>query len=152
MTFQQLKKATCSTPVLALSHFDQPLVVETDACDTRLGAVLMQLEQTVAFLSKALDDRNRHLSIYEKKSLCLIMVVDQWRSYLQHLEFLIRIDHQSLCFLTGQQIQFDLQRKAMTKLMGLQFKIVYKKGKDNVVADALSQISHVLFVSIVTEI
>jgi hypothetical protein len=106
----------------------------------------------MAFLSKALGDRNQHLSIYENKFLALIMVVDQWRPYLQHLEFLIRIDHQSLCFLTGQQIQFDLQRKSMTKLMGLQFKIVYKKGKDNVVADALPQISHVLFVSIVTEI
>jgi hypothetical protein len=80
------------------------------------------------------------------------MVVDQWRPYLQHLEFLIRIDHQSLCFLTGQQIQFDLQRKSMTKLMGLQFKVIYKKVKDYVVADALSQIFHVLSVSVVTEI
>lgn len=82
MTFQQLKKATSSTLVLALPRFDQLFVVETDACDTGLGAVLMQLEQSMAFLSKALGDRNQHLSIYEMKFLALIMVVDQWRSYL----------------------------------------------------------------------
>lgn len=40
----------------------------------------------------------------------------------------------------------------MTKLMGLQFKIVYKKDKDNVVTDALSQVSHVLSISVVIEI
>ena len=30
----------------------------------------------------------------------------------------------------------------MTRLMGLQFKIVYKKGKDNLAADALSRVAH----------
>ena len=36
-----------------------------------------------------------------------------------------------------------MQRKAMTRLTGLQFRIVYKKGKDNVAADALSRVAHV---------
>lgn len=35
-----------------------------------------------------------------------------------------------------------MQRKAMTRLMGLQFKIVYKKGKGNLAADALSRVAH----------
>ena len=30
----------------------------------------------------------------------------------------------------------------MNKLMGLQFKVVYKKGMENVAADALSQVGH----------
>jgi hypothetical protein len=45
----------------------------------------------------------------------------------------------SLCFLTDQQLHSKLQNKAMTKLMGLNFKIVYRQDKDNLVADALSR-------------
>lgn len=41
----------------------------------------------------------------------------------------------------------DLQRKAMTKLVGLQFPFQYKKGCDNTVADALSRVGHLLVVS-----
>jgi hypothetical protein len=37
-----------------------------------------------------------------------------------------------------------MQRKAMTRLMGMQFKIIYKKGKDNIAVDALSRAGHLL--------
>ena len=84
------------------------------------------------------------MSIYEKEFLALIMAVDKWRQYLQRQEFVIRTDHKSLSYLTAQNLHSDVQRKAMTRLMGLQFKVVYKKGKDNVAADALSRVGHLL--------
>jgi len=71
-----------TTPVLALPNFQEPFIIETDACDGGIGAVLMQREQPVAFLSKALGDKHKHLSIYEKEFLALLMAVQKWRQYL----------------------------------------------------------------------
>ena len=116
-----------TTPVLALPRFDLPFVVETDACDTGMGAVLMQQGKPIAYISKALGERNRHMSIFDKEFLALILAVEKWRPYLQRSPFVIKTDHKSLTFLGEQQLQSELQRKAMARLMGLQFQIVYKK-------------------------
>jgi hypothetical protein len=128
VAFQELKQDMASTPILAPPKFDLPFTVETDASDVGLRAVLMLQGRPIAFLSKALGEKNKHISIYEKEFLALIMAVDKWRQYLQRGAFVIKIDHKSLTFLGDQQLQSDLQKKAMTKLMGLQYHIVYKKG------------------------
>lgn len=73
----------------------------------------------MAFLSKALGPKHKDLSIYEKEFLALIMAVEKWRSYLQRQEFIIRTDHKIFSYLSEQNLQSDLQRKAMTLLMGL---------------------------------
>lgn len=150
--FNSLKQAMASTPVLALADFEIPFVIETDACDEGLGAVIMQQGRPIAYLSKALGAKNKQLSIYEKEFLAVIMAVDKWRSYLHRTEFEIRTDHKALSFLGDQELHSDLQRKAMTKLMGLQFKVVYKQGKDNVVADALSRLGHMMAITMVSEV
>ena len=72
------------------------------------------------------------------------MAVERLRPYLQRGEFIILTDHQSLTFLDDQVLHSSLQHKAMTQLMGLQFKNVYKKGCENKAADALSKVVHTL--------
>jgi hypothetical protein len=104
----------------------------------------MQSGQPIAYLSKALGEKHKNLSIYEKEFLALIMAVEKWRPYLQRQEFIIQTDHKSLEYLKEQNLHSDMQRKAMTKLMGLQFKIVYKRGKENLAADALSRVAHLM--------
>lgn len=94
--FHQLKEAMTTAPVLALPDFSQPFTVETDACDTGIGAVLMQQGHPIAFLSRALGVNNRKLSVYEKEFLAVMMAVDRWRPYLQRSEFTILTDHKSL--------------------------------------------------------
>jgi len=101
--FLALKTAMMTTPVLALPNFQEPFIIETDACDGGVGAVLMQREQHVAFLSKAQGDKHKHLSIYEKEFLVLLMAVQKWRQYLQTQEFIIRTDHKSLAYLNDQR-------------------------------------------------
>ena len=53
-------------------------------------------------------------------------------------------DHKSLAYLNEQNLHSEMQRKAMTRLMGLHFKIVYRQGKENVAADALSRVAHLM--------
>jgi hypothetical protein len=61
-----------STPlVLSLLNFLEPFTLETDACATRLGAVLMQQGQPLAFYTKSLGPKTSALSIYEKEALAI---------------------------------------------------------------------------------
>jgi hypothetical protein len=82
----------------------------------------------IAYISKALGE-NIHLSIHDKEFLALILTVEKWRPYLQRNPFVIKTDHKSLTFLSDQQLQSKLQRKAMEKLMGLQFRLFIKSGR-----------------------
>jgi hypothetical protein len=148
--FEALKQAMVSTLVLALPDFQQSFIVETDACESGIGATLLQKDQHVAFLSKALSNQHKHLSIYEKEFMALIVAVDKWRQYLQHQEFIIRTDHKSLAYLIEQNLHSDMQRKAMARLMGLQFKVVYRQGKENIPADALSRMPHLFAVQAIS--
>lgn len=150
--FVALKQAMTSTLVLQLPDFQKQFTVETDACDTGIGAVLMQDHHPLAFLSKPLSTQHQQLSIYEKEFLALIMAVERWCPYLQRGEFVVKTDHHSLSFLERQELQSPLQRKTMARLMGLQFKIVYRQGAENHAADALSRIGHMLAIQTCTAV
>jgi hypothetical protein len=117
--FRILKQALAQAPVLALPDFSQQFVLETDACNTGIGAVLMQHGHPVAYLSQALCARSQTLSTYEKECMAIILAVDKWRAYLQHREFVILTDHQSLLHLTDERLLTGIQHKAFVKLLGL---------------------------------
>lgn len=140
--FQLLKEALISAPVLALPNFNLPFVIETDASEKGIGAVLQQQGHPIAYVSRALGIKNQGLSTYEKESLAILMVVDHWRPYLQSAEFTIQTDQKSLAYLDDQRLNTYWQQKALTKLLGLNYKICYKKGATNNAADALSRIPH----------
>lgn len=138
--FQALKQALLSSPVLALPDFNKTFVVETDASEKGIGVVLQQEGHPIAYISKALGLKNQGLSTYEKESLAILMAIDHWRPYLQAADFIIQTDQRSLIHLDDQRLNSYWQQKAMTKLLGLQYKICYKKGTLNSAADALSRI------------
>jgi hypothetical protein len=137
--FELLKSALSSAPILAIPNFADTFIIETDASDKGMGAVLMQPGHPISFLSKAFCPRNQALSTYEKECLALVMAVEKCRSYLHGREFIIRTDHQSLLHLTEQTVNSRLQQKALLKLMDLQYKIQFKKGVTNTAAGALSR-------------
>ncbi|KAK4265116.1 hypothetical protein QN277_026209 [Acacia crassicarpa] len=137
--FQTLKNVIVSPPVLALPKFNDPFVIETDASGSGLGAVLSQNGHPLVYASKVLAPTKRHLSTYEREVLAILFVVKQWRSYLGGRKIFIRTNHLPLKHLLEQWDLNEQQFKWLHKLWGLHYEILYRKGSDNVVADALSR-------------
>jgi len=104
IAFLKLKDAMCTTPVLAMPNFSKTFVIESDACEVGIRVVLMQEGHPLAFTSKALSGKNLGKSTYEKEMLSIIHAVQDWRSYLIGLHFIILIDHHSLKFFIEQRI------------------------------------------------
>lgn len=130
LAFHTLQHALTQAPVLSLPDFNTTFFIETDASAVGVGAVLMQKGHPLAFLSKALGPKSRGLSTYEKEYLAVILTVQQWRYYLQHTEFIILTDHKSLTQLNEQRLHTPWQHKVFTKLLGLQYKILYRPGSE----------------------
>lgn len=69
-------------------------------------------------------------------------MADTWCHYLLQAEFFIHTDHHSLVHLNEQRLHTAWQQKVFTRLLGLQYKIIYRKGTENTAADALSRRTH----------
>ncbi|KAH7518588.1 hypothetical protein FEM48_Zijuj09G0187300 [Ziziphus jujuba var. spinosa] len=137
--FEKLKRVITETPVLHLSDFSKTFVVETDASNVGLGTVLMQDGHPLEFFSKKSGLRLMGASTYLKELRAVVEAVAKWRQYLLVRHFIIRIDHKSLRELLTQVIQTPEQQQFLRKLMGYQFSIEYKAGKENSATDALSR-------------
>lgn len=99
----------------------------------------MQNKHLISFYSQALKGRALGLSTYEKELFALVLAVQKWRPYLLGRTFIIKANHQSLKYLLDQRIGTPTQQKWVTKLLGYDFIVEYKKGVKNRVADALSR-------------
>jgi hypothetical protein len=119
--------------------FQKLLCIETYASDGGVGAVLMQDHHPIAYISKSLGPRMRGLSTYEKEFVVILLAVEQWRSYLQIAESHIYSDQKILSHLNEQRLHTTWQQKLFTKLLGLSYRIIYKKGSENSAVDALSR-------------
>jgi hypothetical protein len=137
--FEQLKEAMCTAPVLTTPDFTKTFIVECDASGNGIGVVLMQEGRPLAFESRPLKGRDLHKPIYEKEMMAILHALKKWRPYLIGRHFKVKTDHDSLKYFLEQRLSSEEQQKWVTKILGYDFEIVYKKGKQNVVADALSR-------------
>ena len=102
--FDKLKEIMSIGPLLSLPNFSVEFVIETDACDEGVGAVLMQNGKPIAYMSKALSKRHKSMSVYEKEMLALVLAIQKWRTYLLGKHFKVLTDHHSLKFLFQRKI------------------------------------------------
>jgi hypothetical protein len=130
-TFNALKTVMSTAPVPALLDFSKPFAIETDASASGVGAVLIQNGHPLAFISKALGPKNQGLSMYEKEYLAILVAVEQWRHYLQCRGFMIVTGQKSLIHPNEQCLHTPWQQKVFTKLLGVNYKIVYRQGAHN---------------------
>jgi hypothetical protein len=71
--------------------------------------------------------------------LAIMHVMDLWCLYLLGQRFQIKIGHQSLNYFLEKCLSSPEKQKWVTKIFGYDYEIIYNKGKDNVVFDALSR-------------
>ncbi|GJP76686.1 hypothetical protein CLOP_g7129 [Closterium sp. NIES-67] len=144
---EQLKQALTSAPVLILPDPERDYVIEADASDQAVGAVLMQDQgnglQPIANLSKKLHGAELNYPIHDKEALAIIIAFKTWRCYLEGRKTTVYNDHCSLKYLKTQP---SLSRREVRWIDFLEthfhYDIVYKPGRKNK-ADALSRPAHV---------
>ena len=139
-------------PVLALPDFSQPFILETDACAYGIGAVLMQECRPISYFSKTIGPKAAALSTYDKEAMAIIEALKHWKHYFAASSLIIRTDQQSLKYIQEQKLTEGIQHKLLVKLLGYNFKIEYKQGKNNRVADALSRVKYRLQSLVATQV
>jgi hypothetical protein len=95
-SFTKLKRAMCTTPILATPYLNKNFVVESGASGTGIGAMLTQYGQPLPFTSQALSGYNMGRSMYEIEMMTALHVVHTWRPYLLGRCFNIKTYHNSL--------------------------------------------------------
>lgn len=104
-TFEQLSQAISTTPVLALSDFQLPFIVEKDASGIGMGVVLSQQGHPIAFSSKPFNQKLLRASTYVRELFAITSAMKKWHQYLLGHRFDIITDHWSLKGLLTQVIQ-----------------------------------------------
>ncbi|CAM8912599.1 unnamed protein product [Rhodiola kirilowii] len=137
--FATLKHMLSATPTLRLPDFNLPFVVQTDASGTGMGAVLSQEGQPIAYHSRQFTPTLQRSSTYNRELAAVVMAVQKWRPYLLGNKFVLETDHQPLRVILTQSIHTPEQQRWVSKLMGYDFEITYKSGRENLPADALSR-------------
>ena len=142
-SFQDLKELLITEPVLIFPDFSKPFSVTTDTSGYAIGGILSQgpinQDRPVADTSRTLNTAEVRYDTYEKAALAIVYSVLHFRPYLYGRKFTLVTDHKPLLwFRTCKDGNARVLRWRL-KLTEYEYDVVYKAGKANVNADALSR-------------
>ena len=143
--FSTLRFKLTTTPVLAYPDFSQQFILDTDASNAAIGAVLSQIgkdgqEHVIAYGSRLLTKSERQYSVTRRELLAVVVFTKYFRPYLLGRSFVLRTDHGSLQWLFNFKDPEGQVARWLEALQELNFEIVHQNGRSHNNADALSRI------------
>ena len=142
--FEQCKTLLINEPILQYPDFNKEFIITTDASNVALGAVLSQgklfTDRPVQYASRTLSETEQRYSTIEKELLAIVYAVKTFRPYIYGRHFKIYTDHRPLVWLWKLKEPNSKLMRWKLKLEEYDFEVIYKKGKYNTNADALSRI------------
>ncbi|CAO3619736.1 unnamed protein product [Cunninghamella blakesleeana] len=145
-SFDKLKQLFCSAPILRHANITKSFILETDASDFAIGAVLSQycednLLHPVAYYSRKLKPAEINYEIYDKELLAIIDAFNNWRHLLIATATPIKVysDHKNLVYFTTTKRLNRRQVRWSLFLADFNFEITYRSGSKQGKPDALSR-------------
>ena len=142
--FKSLNDCLCAEPVLHSPDFTRGFILQTDASDRGIGAVISQLgddniDHPVAFFSRKLLPREEKYATVEKECLAIKVAIETFKVYLLGHHFTIQTDHRALEWLARVRDKNGRLTRWSLALQPYDFDVVYRKGTLNGNADGLSR-------------
>jgi hypothetical protein len=143
--FEELKSRLTSSELLRHYDPEKQSMIETDASDGVIAGVLSQQHgeewYPVAYFSKTMLPAECNYEIHDKEMLAVVRSLDQWRPELQGTVKRIQIftDHKALEYFMTTKKLTGRQARWAEALADYHFIIMYRIGKENTLADALTR-------------
>ena len=142
--FDELKSRLVGPDIMAFPRDDAQYILDTDACDIGIGAVLSQVqdgcERVIAYASRSLTKAERNYCVTDKELLALKYFVEYFKQYLLGREFLIRTNHQALRWLFSLKEPKGRIARWIEILSAFNFTVEYRPGKKHGNADGMSRV------------
>ena len=135
--FEAVKTAVAKNTLLVYPDFNEKFEIHTDASKHQLGAVISQKGHPIAFFSKKLNKAQMNYTTTEKELLAIVETLKEFRNILLGQRIVVYTDHKNLTYKN-----FNTERVVCWRMVIEDFgpEIIYIKGNDNVVADAMSRL------------
>ena len=142
--FQEIRHRLTTAPVLAFPDYTRPFILDTDASDTGIGAVLSQIleeggERVIVYGSRVLSKQERRYCVTRRELLAVVFFLQHFRPYLLGRPFLIRTDHGSLTWLSNFKEPEGQLARWLECMQEFNFTISHHPGQKHQNADCLSR-------------
>ena len=139
----KMKELLTTAPILGYPRTGDPFILDCDASNFGLGAVLSQVqddqEKVIAYASQSLSKAQRNYCTTRRELLAIVTFVKQFHHYLYGGRFLVRTDHAALYWLLRKKDPEGQMARWITFLQAYDLEIQHRPGLRHGNADALSR-------------